>query len=338
MSAEEIKSRLDSDPESVELMTALAKVRIDAGEYAEAEKILKQAIEIDPAYAEAYKQLALALALPLEGGSVYDERIHDDTEWATRIVFEVMEALDKAVELAPDDLEARYLNGQMAVGFPFFAGKLDQGLEYLQMVLDSDAPENLKAEAAYWLGFGYQKKGMTYWIKAVSDYSDEEAARRALAGMRPPLEHFDPADYQRPAVVVDFLLGFRDELAPQVAVWAETEAGDFVGTIYVSGFSGFAREVQVVLPVWAATSKFADADAVTGASIDVGEHIYSWDLKDGTGSRVDPGTYVIKVEAMYWPSMKYQMVEAAIKIGKSEDRIVIEEGDFIPYLEVTYLP
>jgi hypothetical protein len=47
---------------------------------------------------------------------------------------------------------------------------------------------------------------------------------------------------------------------------------------------------------------------------------------------------VVKVETMYWPSMKYQMVEGAITVGAKEDRIVVEEGDFIPYLEVTYLP
>jgi tetratricopeptide (TPR) repeat protein len=335
---EEIQARLRSDPENVEMLVALAQAHMDAGGYAEAEEVLRKAIEIDPTYAEAYKKLALALSLPLEEGNIYDERIHDDTEWATKIVFEVMEALDKAVELAPDDIEARFYNGQMAVSFPFFAGKLDQGLEYLQMVLDSDAPENLKAEAAYWLGFGYQKKGMTYWIKTVSEYSDEEAARMAFAGMRPALKRFDPADYKRPVIVVDFLLGFRDELPPQVAVWVETATGEFIRTLYVSGFSGFAREVQVVLPVWAATSKFADADAVTGASIDVGEHIYSWDLKDIVGNPVDPGRYVVKVETMHWPSMKYQMVEGAVTVGDAEDRIVVEEGDFIPYLEVIYLP
>jgi hypothetical protein len=96
--------------------------------------------------------------------------------------------------------------------------------------------------------------------------------------------------------------------------------------------------VQVVLPVWASTSKFTDADAITGASIDVGEHMYAWDLMDMSGTAVPPGTYVIKVETHYWPSMKYQMVEAAVGVGAAEERVVVEEGDFIPFLEVRYLP
>jgi len=56
------------------------------------------------------------------------------------------------------------------------------------------------------------------------------------------------------------------------------------------------------------------------------------------GKKVAPGDYVVKVEVSYWPSMKYQMVEAPIKIGGERTRSVVEEGHFIPYLEVRYLP
>ena len=160
----------------------------------------------------------------------------------------------------------------------------------------------------------------------------------ALDGMLPSAQRFDTSRYSRPSVVVDFLLGFRDELPPQTAVWIETEKGKFVRTLYASGFSGFAKEVQVVLPVWASTSKFVDADAITGASIDVGEHMYAWDLMDMSGEKVAPGTYVVKVETHYWPSMKYQMVEGEVEIGDKETRVIVQEGDFLPYLRLTYLP
>jgi hypothetical protein len=36
--------------------------------------------------------------------------------------------------------------------------------------------------------------------------------------------------------------------------------------------------------------------------------------------------------------MEYQLVSAAINIGKDKDRVVIEQGDLIPYLEVKYYP
>ena len=79
-------------------------------------------------------------------------------------------------------------------------------------------------------------------------------------------------------------------------------------------------------------------DAVTRASINLGHHIYVWDLNDASGNRVKPGEYIIKVEVAYWPSMEYQLVSAALKLGKNQERAVTEEGNLIPYLEVKYYP
>jgi hypothetical protein len=56
------------------------------------------------------------------------------------------------------------------------------------------------------------------------------------------------------------------------------------------------------------------------------------------GNKVEPGDYVVKVETSYWPSMLYQMVEAPITIGDEEMKSVTAEGNFIPYLEVTFVP
>ncbi|MFH1312448.1 MAG: DUF2271 domain-containing protein [Candidatus Eisenbacteria bacterium] len=338
LSPDELKAKSDAAPQNADILVALGKAYIDKESYGEAEKVLRQAIGIDSLNAGGYKWLGVAIASSMSGGELYDDRIHEDTDWATNLVFEVMGHLDKAVELAPDDIEARSINGMMAVMFPFFAGKLEQGITNLQMVLDSNVPDDMKAEAAYWLGYGYQKKAMTFWIDVVTNYPEEEATRLVFESMRPAISRLDLSKQPRPVVTVDFVLGFRDELAPQTAVWIETQDRKFLRTLYVSGFSGHAKEVQVVLPVYASTSKFADADAITGASVDIGEHMYAWDLMDTSGEKVDPGTYVVKVETTYWPSMKYQMVEAEISVGAAEDRVVVEEGDFIPYLEVRYLP
>ncbi len=337
ISIEELKERSEADPDNVALLVGLGKAHMDGGELAEAEEIFRKAIQLDSENADAYKWLGATMAVSMTG-ELYDERIHEDTNWASNMAFEIMGYLDKAVELAPDDLQARHLNGLMAVNFPFFVGRLDQGLTNLQMVVDSDVPDSIRAEAAYWLGYGYRKKGTSYWMKVVNEYPEEEAARMVFEGIRPPIKHFDPAEYDRPVVIVDFVLGFRDELPPQTVVWVETEAGELVRTLYISGFSGHAREVQVVLPVYASTTKYADVDASTGASIDIGEHIYTWDLKDRGGRRVKDGNYVIKAEVMYWPSNKYQLVSGKIAIGEAEDHTTTTEGDFIPYLKVTYLP
>ena len=188
------------------------------------------------------------------------------------------------------------------------------------------------------MGYAHQKKATTYWIKVLNDYDNEEAAQLALQAMRPPLRKLDTSKIATPALVIDFTLGFRDELSPQTAVWIETPKGEFVRTLYVSGFSGHAREAQIVLPVWAATSHFAGADAVTGASIDTGEHIYVWDLKNEAGNPVAPGEYVAKVETHFWPSMKYEMASASIEVGGDKNLMVTQEGTFIPYLELRYMP
>jgi tetratricopeptide (TPR) repeat protein len=338
LSSDELRAKSDVEPGNADLLVALGKAYMDEERYGEAEKVLREAIGLDSLNAGGYKWLGIVIAYSMSGEELYDDRIHENTDWAIEHVMESMGYLDKAVELAPDDIEARSLNGIMAVTFPFFAGRLEQGITNLQMVLDSNAPDEMKAEATYWMGYGYQKKAMTFWINVVSEYPEEEAARLVFESMRPAISRLDLSKQRRPVVTVDFVLGFRDEVPPQTAVWVETENGKFVRTIYVSGFSGHVKEVQIVLPVWASTSKFADADAVTGASVNVGEHMYAWDLMDASGEKVDPGTYVVKVETHYWPSMSYQMVEAEVSIGEVEDRVVVEEGDFIPYLEVRYLP
>jgi tetratricopeptide (TPR) repeat protein len=312
-----------------------ARDLIGQGNHAEAEKILRQVIASDTTNAAAYKLLGISLAYADRG---YDSRIAENTNQRANMAFEAMRFLDRSVALDPTDNEARLIRGAMGVQFPFFVNKLEQGLEDLRLVLDSDATQDMKAQAKYWLGLGYQKKGMSYWTEIVRDDSNAGLVGLALNGMRPAVDHFDPANHPRPVVVIEFLLGFRDELAPQTVVWLEDDKGALVKTVYISGFSGHAKKVQPVLPVYNAETDYADADAVTGASIDVGNHIYVWDLKDSAGKQVAPGTYTVKVEVSHWPTMKYQLVSAAIEIGSGQSTQVVEEGNYIPYFRVQYLP
>ena len=183
LSSGDLKARVDAEPDNAVLLVALGKAYIDEEEYGEAEQILRKAVAMDSLNAGAYKWLGVAIAYSLDSGELYDDRIHEDTDWATNLVFEVMRHLDKAVELAPEDIEARSINGMMAVMFPFFAGKLEQGITNLQMVLASGAPDKMKAEATYWLGYAHQKKAMTYWIDVVKNYPEEEVARMVFGSM-----------------------------------------------------------------------------------------------------------------------------------------------------------
>jgi len=331
-----LKERVEKEPDNPTLLIELGEAYIDANNYEEAEKVLKDAINLDPSNVKAYKWLAEALGGIAEKG--YDEKIYEDTGYRTNLAFEVMRVLDKAVTVAPEDVEARLMRGIIGVQMPFFVGKLEQGIDDLNKIIKNDAPDSIKAEALYWLGFAHQKKATTCWIEVVSKYSDSGASQLVFDGMYPGVRRIDISKYQRPFMVIDFVLGFRDELAPQTVVWIEDKDGKFVKTIYVSGFSGYAKEKQVNLPIWSNSSKFRDVEGVTGASIDLGHHIYVWDLTDSSGRKVKPGEYVVKVEVAYWPSMKYRLVSTHIKLGEKEAGKVVEEGNFIPYLEVKYFP
>jgi tetratricopeptide (TPR) repeat protein len=314
----------------------LGKTHFEAKQYEEAKKALKEAIKIDESNVEAYKFLALTLREIFAKG--YDKKIYENADYHSNLAFEAYRALDKAVRLAPEDGEIRLLRGIAGVEMPFFVHKLEQGIDDLNRVLRSDVSDSTKAEVLHWLGKAYQKKAMNYWIKVASKDPNSKESKAIFDRMRPAAKRFDLSQYQPPVLAIDFILGFQDELEPQTAVWIEDRDGNFVKTIYVSGFSGHAKEREVRLPKWANSSKFVDVDAVTGASINVGHHIYVWDLKDSLGRRVTAGEYVVKVEVAYWPSKQYQLVSAAFTFGEKGDRIIVEQGKFIPYLKVNYFP
>jgi tetratricopeptide (TPR) repeat protein len=330
-----LKKQEEKDPSNVKLLTELGNAYLADERYDEAEALFRRVIEQDSSDAAAYTSLALALTGRVAHG--YDPRIALDTDLRTDLAFEVMLVLDKAVEIDPANIELRLLRGASAAQMPFFVGRRDQGMDDLRMVIESAADEAVKAEAEYHLGFAYQKKAVSHWNRVVLDYASPDATQQVFDALRPQIDRLDSSQHKRPYVVIDFILGFKDELAPQTAVWVEDEEGAFLKTIFVSGFSGHAQDRQINLPKWANVSGFADVDGVTGASIDLGRHVYVWDLRDIAGQTVAKGDYIVKVEAMYWPSMQYQRVEAPIRIGEDGGHAAVEEGNLVPYLEVNYV-
>lgn len=329
-------AKTQKEPGDAKSLMKKGKSHLQEGNCEEAVNVFKKLVKIDKKSTEGHKYLASALGCL--AGKGYDERIYNDTEYRSGLAFAAMDALDKAVALAPVDPELRLIRGSAGVYMPFFLGKLDQSIEDLNKVLESNAESSVKAEALYHLGAAFQRKALGYWDKVVADYPSTEASKMVLEEMRPKIKRIDPDKFKNAVVVVDFIVGFQDALPPQTAVWIEDKKGDFIKTVYVSGFSGYVKEKQNYLAKWGESSKFVDTDAVTSASIDVGHHIYLWELKDHTGKKVRPGDYVVKVEVSSWPSMKYQMASVPIKIGDKGNKSIIEEGNIIPYLEATYYP
>jgi len=329
-----LEETVKQNPNDAALYLKLGQAYLDLGEYEKAIKASKKSIALDSTDVQAYLLLNTATTQIASVG--YDSRIYDDTTFRTNQVFDLVKLAEKMVEVAPDNPEALLIRGRIGVMMPFFISKMDQAIQDLERVRASSTTDEIKAEAIFWLGYAYQKKATTAWIDVIKNYSETGAVELAFASMAPSVEHFNPDEYKKPFVAIDFTLGFRDELAPQTAVWIEDKSGNFVKTVYVSGFSGFAKEKQINLPRWSKSSDFKDVDGVTGASIDLGHHVYVWDLKDSTGKPVRAGEFVVKAEVSYWPSMEYKAVAAPVKIGKKDTRVIVQEGNLIPYLEVQY--
>jgi tetratricopeptide (TPR) repeat protein len=331
-----LKEKIKADPGNTEMILQLGTIYYDAEKWDDAVVILKEYVAIDQQSADAYKMLGISIAQQAETG--YDERIASDTDLRSGMAFEAISYLDQAVQLNAKDIELRLTRGIFGIMFPFFIGKHDQGVLDLEYVAENATTEEEKAQALYFLGLARQREALRYWIEVASKYPKSEAAKMVYQSSVPRVTHFDPSKVDKPVVVIDFVFGFQDELPPQTAIWIEDMNENHIRTLYVSGFSGYAKEVQINLPVWSAISNFEGCEAVTGASIDIGHHIYTWDLNGLDGKKVKKGTYKVRVEVMHWPSGKYQLVETEIELGKKGMKKIVEEGVYIPRLEVSYIP
>jgi tetratricopeptide (TPR) repeat protein len=329
-----LKKRIEAEPMNAAPYLDLAKAYIAASRLEDARGTLHAHNEVDPKNPEAYALIFQTVGALAAVG--YDPKIAEDTRYRTNLAFEAMSAADKLVELMPNSVTARLNRGVTGVSMPFFVGKFDQGVSDLEYVLKNTKSPADSATAMYWLGAARMRQSMRFWLDVATKFPASGEARLSLDAMKPVENRLDLTTLARPAVVIDFVLGFRDELAPQTAVWIEDAAGKHVKTVMVTGFAGNVKGKQVTLPVWAAVSNFEGADAVTGASIDVGHFMYAWDCTDAAGKPVKPGTYTVKVEVAHWPSLRYQLAETKIAVGKKEATSRVEEGDYIPSLVVTY--
>lgn len=96
----------------------------------------------------------------------------------------------------------------------------------------------------------------------------------------------------------------------QFAVWIEDAEGNFLKTLYVTGFTarkGYKTR-EDSLKTWVKRSKRAEAakveiDAVSGATPRTGKLTYTWNCDDRQGNPVSPGNYRFFVEGtLFWKS------------------------------------
>jgi tetratricopeptide (TPR) repeat protein len=356
-----LERQLKKEPNNTTLLVTLGKAYLDAKDYGTARHLLSQAAAIDSMNASVFAMLAATYITEAEAG--YSEKIHDDQEYQTRLIFHIFNNINRAIALDEGNAEYRFTRAAYILNMPVFSGfyeRMDgtrdvaatithemvandyegfvgQAVGDLKMIVQSEAPDEMKAEAYYYLGKAYRILGLQYWQTLTKEYRWTEASKRAWAEMAPTIVGHEAEEVKGERVMIRFNISFESDLAPQTAVWIEDAGGNFLKTLYVSGFSGRVKEKQVVLPAWAAMSKFR-GDNTTGASISYGLHQFVWDCTNDAGTRVPDATYTVKVEVHHWPSMHYQTVSADIKIGGEAGVEVVKEGNLVPFLEVRYVP
>jgi tetratricopeptide (TPR) repeat protein len=329
-----LKAKIEKSPNDFELQYALGKAYFDERNWGEAQNALRKAVALNKNHFDA--QFLLTRALMEDATVGYDERIYEDQTVRTNLAFEVTRQLERALEIDPSNVEARLWYAVGCVQMPFFVQKIDEGLARLDdMAKDASLPDSVRAEALFQLGFGYRKKGHALWMKLLKEYPKSRQIQGIYDefGLREYVNEGSAAS--NGTVSVTFHLGFQDEVQPQTAVWVEDANGKFVKTLYVSGFSAYAKEKQVNLPRWSGNSKF-ETDGTTGASIDWGKHTYSWNLTGHDGKRVKDGMYKVFVEVAWWPSMEYGRASADIRVGPVSDEATVKKGPHIPLLKVQY--
>ncbi len=307
----------------------------ESGEYTEATSMLKKFIQNNPKDLDAVMLLIRTFAEWADAG--YAASIKENTNERAQLALDVMYWMDKAVTLDSNNIELRIERNALGIDLLFFVEKLDASIEDLETMLTLNLSDDQTAQVQYMLGRGYQKKYLKIWNKAVTKYPYSQVAQEIKNTMHPPVKKIDLDKVDGPVVVIDFVLGYQDQLAPQTALWIENKQGDYIKTIYVSGFSGHVKDKQVVLPKWAESTQFRNVDGVTAASIGWGEHIYTWDLKDINGQKVKKGQYRICLEITHWPSNIHQKSDMMINIKKSGSRIIGETSDCITYWDATYI-
>jgi hypothetical protein len=356
-----LERQYQKDPNNLSLMLTLGEAYFEAGDFLSSRQLLSKAAAVDSTNAQIFALLARTYITEAQKG--YSEKIREDTDYQTRLIFHIFENMNRAIALAPENPQFRMLRGAYLVNMPVFAGfyeRMDgtrdvaatitgemvekdytgfvgQAIDDLKVIVRGDAPAEMKAEAYYYLGMAHRLLGLQYWQTLTKEYRRSDAAKRAWADMAPLVIGHEPEEITGERVLIRFNIAFQSDLPPQTAVWIEDAGGNFVKTLYVSGFSGNVKEKQIVLPAWAGSSKFQENNT-TGASISYGLHRFGWDCTNSSGERVVNATYTVKAEVHHWPSMHYQIVSADIKVGGEAETKVVEEGDLIPFFEVRYLP
>lgn len=323
-----------SETNSIQTLLDKGKTYLAEEKYPEARACFEKVMQLNEKHVEG--QMLLIQAIAMDAERDYDNRVYENQDTRTHLAFDLVREMSKGVALDPQNLDLKLEYAMACLYMPFFVGKTDDGIVLLESMLqDTSLSDSMRHEVLFGLGFGHMKKGKAYWAKLIQ--SDQEANEAQYIydyyGTR---ESGLSRTLDQAHVQIRFHLGFQDELAPQTAVWIVDDQGNFVKTVYVSGFAGYAKEKQITLRKWGESTGF-ETDGTTAASIDWGTHTYIWDLTDHEGKRVKKGTYTVWLEVSWWPTYRYALANVELPIDKKKTKIITHEEPFIPLIEAKYI-
>jgi tetratricopeptide (TPR) repeat protein len=322
------------ETEDIQELMKSGKTYLNDGQFAKARLVFEKIMSIDEKNSEAQLCLIQAIASDVQRG--YDDRVYENQDTRTHLAFDMAREMKKGVNLNPDNKTLRLQYAMTCIYMPFFVGKMDEGITMLEaMSQDQTLPDSLLEQVLFGLGFAHMRKGAAYWAHLVQ--KDQNApVTEAIYQWYSEREFSSDNRPDGNAVKISFHLGFMDELSPQTAIWIEDMAGQFVKTVYVSGFAGNAKEKQITLPSWGKSSAF-ETDGTTGASIDWGTYTFYWDLTSHDGKKIKKGQYKVFLEVSWWPTFRYALTSAEIEVGKKNVKIMTKKEPFVPEFSVEYL-
>jgi len=299
---------------------------LEDGKLYEAVDNFRIAAKQNPENLELHLIFARTMAeLALHG---FDDSISEDVTARAGIANEVHEVLSHCVKLAPGDDEILFMRGSVAIYLPFFVNSLDTGINDLEFLSKNGKTDEMKGQASHLLSYAKEMQQVYQMAETGYEATTEEEKQALLTQF---IKTNSPVDQVKPDgdfMQIEMTLGYRDQIAPQTAVWIEDARGNYLKTIYISGFASHVKEHQMHLPNWAESSKFRNIEAVTGASIDCGEHLFYWDYTDFEGKKVEDRDFIVRYEICHWPHVQYQDYSLEINLDKSS-KFEAESGDYL---------
>jgi len=304
---------------------------MEKGDIQTAVEHFRQAAKQNPENLELHLLLAQTLGSIAEQG--YDESIQDDVTGRAGIANEVFEVLSHCVELAPSDEEIRFLRGSVAINLPFFVNSLETGIQDLTYLAENASSQEMRIKANYLK----EQAILTHKVNELAEEGYQAETERDREELLPKFVETESPIQQTPPegdyLEVNIRLGYRDQIEPQTAIWIEDNSGNYLKTLYVSGFAAHVKEKQQHLPQWADKSKFKGVAAVTSASINCGKHTFYWDFTDNDGNILHEKELVICAEICHWPHVQYSKQELKVNLAEGNEFKLSSRDFLIPEIE-----